>query len=232
MVWMVALIGCMGGFSTWNGAEPVRGAFYLDVPEPRELGLEVDGVSVLVLTNSTLPCRAEVVEDDPNTAIREDDSAATYWRAQLAAAFSREGALSVGFALLVADGADRTGEYEIDDDVITEYVEQLDQEDRVAAASWALVEEAAAGDPNGVLLTSEVEEVRSAERVDSPATLTLEEMDDELVVGRFDFSPTDLSGHFRAEVCDNPELSTLMLQYLTELGGIANIATLALASAD
>jgi len=219
MVW--TLLACTGTFHTDQGPDAVRSALWFDVTTLE--GVEDPAVprqSLLLLLNSTLPCRAEDVENDPATADIDEAAAATrYWQAQLYTAFSREGALAVAIALYTYE-PDWSGEYSFYPNTFTRAADRLAEESRVAYGAWYRVDEAALLEADGVYYLYEPTQVTPGIGVDDPAWAVVDARGDDQLAGQFSFTPTELSGTFRAEACDNGVLldavvaQIVALQYL------------------
>lgn len=211
-MFLLALLACgPGTFTTRDGTESIRGALYF-APDTT-LSLELNGSRQIwiLLANSTLPCAPEDVEDDPTTATDEVAAAKSYWAAQVATAFAREGALSVAMVLGVGAEEDWLGRYSFhsdawDADAAASYVAT---DGKVAAGAWYRVVEAAVEEGNGVLYADQgaittTEEEHDLE-IGAPAWVDVTRKDTELA-GTFSFAPASLTGEFKAERCDNLDL--------------------------
>jgi hypothetical protein len=218
------LAGCapMGTLVTKDGEEPIRGAIFYPIPDPATT-IQFDGgdASVLLVANSALPCEPDDVENDPYTDEDEELEAQKYWEYQLYSAFSREGALTVGFVLFNDPDADELGEYDLDADAFTEAEELVDRHPRLASGFWLHVEEAGVAesdDADAAFVFPEVLESEGEDRLDSPSTLTLDSHAGGEVTGSFDLDPDDVTGTFTADVCENDDLMTLFLANALTLG--------------
>ncbi|MDP2316668.1 MAG: hypothetical protein Q8P41_27485 [Pseudomonadota bacterium] len=220
-MWILALVGCgMGSFTTADGAEPVRTALYF-VPDST-VSLELYGArqAYVLLANSTLPCWPVDEDDDPDTP--PTDNARSYWDAQFATVFAREGGRTVAFALSIDADADWLGRYSLHEDAweaaaMGGYVAT---DGRVASGAWYEVIESAVDDGVGVsyALDGGIEVVEEAHdiAVGAPAWVEIARKDTALE-GTFDFDPAPLSGGFTAERCDNLELLSDLYTYLAVL---------------
>ncbi len=83
--------------TTPDGEERVRGALWLEAP----FGNEASAIGVV--TNSVLPCEAEV-SDDPDTVTDESAEALGWWGDTVEAAMAREGSVVVVMFLANASG--------------------------------------------------------------------------------------------------------------------------------
>jgi hypothetical protein len=141
-----------------------------------------------------------------------------YWEAQVATAFAREGALAVAFTLAVDPTTDWLGRYELhadawDADAMAGYV---DTDGRVAAGAWFRVDETAVDETDGMFANFQIVDDTFDGGVGEPAWVDIERAD-EWMTGSFSFSPTHLSGDFRAERCDDLDLLAELYLRLSSL---------------
>ena len=215
---LLALVGCSGTFHTDQGQDAVRSALSFDVNAlegitnpavPREV--------VILLLNSTVPCRAPEVENDPGTTtVDEAAAAAEYWQAQVYSAFSREGALAVAMGLYTYEPA-WDGRYSFHPTAFTDARDLLQAETRVAFGSWYRVDEAVVLDAQGVFSTYRPTDISYDAAVSEPAWLNLTTSGAGTLSGNFSFTPTELSGTFSAEGCENRELLDALLAQVVQL---------------
>lgn len=216
MLW--SLLACTGTFHTEEGPDEVRSALWFDVTTLE--GIEDPAVprqSLLLLLNSTLPCRAPEVENDPDTPdVDEAAAAVRYWQAQLYTAFSREGALAVAMGLYTYE-PEWTGEYSFYANTFAHATDRLREESRVAYGAWYRVDEAALIEADGVYYVYEPTRVTPGVGVEDPAWVRVTTRGDAHLAGQFSFTPTELSGTFRAEACDNGELLDAVIAQIVSL---------------
>lgn len=211
------LMACAGTFHAPDGPEPVRSAVWFDVngmngiEDPR-----VPREALLLLLNSTVPCEVPDTEDDPRTGTVDEAAAAEqYWQAQVGSAFTREGALAVALGLFTYEG-DWEGRYDIDATALSDAVTLLGGTSRVGYGAWYRVDESVVEDSDGVYFTYTPVDFAYDPAVAAPAWINVSERDDTLV-GNFSFTPTELSGSFRAEPCDNQDLLDILLAQIVRL---------------
>lgn len=214
---LLVLLACTGNFHSDTGQDAVRTALFFDVNTlegvtnpavPREL--------LLLLLNSTVPCRAPEVENDPDTDIDEAAAAVQYWQAQVYTSFSREGALAVAMGLYTYE-PDWDGAYTFHTEAFTGARDLLQGETRVGFGAWYRVDEAVLTDADGVYYTYSPTQVSFQAAVDEPAWLNVATADTEHLSGSFSFTPTELSGNFRAAACDNRDLLDALLAQVVQL---------------
>lgn len=215
---LLLALACVGTFQTDDGPDAVRTALYFDVNAaegttnpavPREI--------IILLLNSTVPCRAPEVENDPETdTVDEAAAAVQYWQAQLYSAFSREGALAVAMGLYTYE-PDWEGRYTFEADAFTNARDLLESETRVAFGSWYRVDEAVLLEADGVFYTYAATDVSFGAAVADPAWLNLRAGRNGALAGNFSFTPTELSGNFEAVACDNRDLLEALLAQVVQL---------------
>lgn len=211
-----ALVGCLGTLTTPDGADVVRGALFLDVDTDA-----YDGEVLLGLVfNSSFPCAPEDAEDDRGTPLSDEAAMSeAYWRAQLASAFTREGAVVVGFVLFRAPGVHWAGRYDLHEDTLDDPARRAEEGmGRAAAGFWYRVSEAEVDDRAEVVLTNDPLAYEMDERVASPARVDVTGRDDDVLYGTFDYAPAAFSGSFHARECDNGDLRNLLYAELIERG--------------
>lgn len=217
---LFALLACAPGeLSTEDGPDTLRAALFFAPDASLSVAARGTRQVYVLLANSTVPCEPDDVEDDPTTEADETNVAREYWMAQLYTAFSREGARVVLATLITGAEVDWLGRYDADADAWdpTSAAERVAEHDRVAAAAWFHVEEAAVDDINGVLYASEIEIVESEhERAVDGGGFDIVAKDS-VLEGAFDFPEADLSGRFTADRCDNAELLTALYHALWTL---------------
>jgi hypothetical protein len=219
---LVFLLACATDKMTGPaGEEPVRGALYYPIADPAtEIQFEAGNAAVLIVANSALPCAPDTVENDPATTQDEAAEARAYWEYQLYSAFTREGALTVGFVLFTAPDADPVGEYLMDEDAYDQAEDLIGDHARLSTGFWSYVEEAGTSDDDedAAIPLPSILESEGEERLDDPATVEVLTHGGVEVTGSFDLDPDDVSGTFTAEVCENEDLVDLFLAYVVELG--------------
>ncbi len=215
---LLGLLGCSGTFHTDQGGDAVRSALYFDVNALEGItNPEVPSEVLILLLNSTVPCRAPEVENDPATATVDEAAAAVeYWQAQVYSAFSREGALAVAMGLYTYEPA-WDGRYSFHPTAFTDARDLLQAETRVAFGSWYRVDEAVLLDSQGVFYTYSPTDISFDAAVGEPAWLNLAAQGDDTLSGNFSFTPTELSGNFSAQGCDNRELLDALLAQVVQL---------------
>jgi len=217
---VLLLVGCgMGAFTTEDGPDRVRAALWFEPDSTLSLQLYGARQGYLVLANSTLPCWPEDGTYDPDGLVSPEDQ---YWQAQAATALAREGARIVAFSVAIDANEDWLGRYALqadawEPDQMAGYVAG---EGRVASGAWIHVVESAVEDgaglnyalSGGITIVEEAHEIG----VPAPAWLELGRRDTE-VAGTFDLAPTELSGAFTAERCDNQALLGELSTYLARI---------------
>jgi hypothetical protein len=217
---VVLLAGCgMGAFTTEDGPDRVRGALYFEPDSTLSLQLYGARQAYVVLANSTLPCWPADGTYDPDGLVSTEDQ---YWQAQAATAVVREGARFVAFTVAIDANEDWLGRYALQADAwepgaMAGYVAD---EGRVASGAWIHVIESAVEDgaglnyalSGGITIVEEAHEIG----VPAPAWLEIDRKDTEMA-GTFDLAPTELSGAFRAERCENQALLGELSSYLTNI---------------
>ena len=213
---LLALLGCMGSFHGADGPEPVRSALWFDVNDLLgDTDPHVPRQALLLLLNSTLPCEAPAVDDDPATPTVDEAAAAIqFWDAQLSTAFVREGALAVALGLYTYE-PDWEGDYDLDADAFLGATTLLSGTSRVGYGAWIRVDEAVVDEADGVYFTYTPTVWSFGASVPAPAWINVREHGTTLS-GDFSFTPTELSGSFRADKCDNSSLlDVLRVQIVT-----------------
>ncbi|MBM4389597.1 MAG: hypothetical protein FJ090_00635 [Deltaproteobacteria bacterium] len=165
----------MGTLQTPDGPERIRGAVVLDDP------FDEADASLVVVTNSPLPCEADVA-DDPATTRDEEAEALAWWADGVEAAAAREGAVVVAFVLPGGDG-----EFDIGG----------------AGAYWLAYRVIESGWEDGERVIYEYEDDRRA-----TGTATLAAGGDTIDVS---FEVGDWSGSVSAPPCDSAWLSGLII---------------------
>ena len=222
-MWLVVLTGCMGTLRSAEGPDEIRGALWFAGREGALNGTSIgsgDDTPVEALTllaNSTLPCRADDVADDPETGIDEAAAAKSYWQAQVAAAFTREGAILVLLGAYTWSDS-LTGDYAVSASALENHLDDLATEPRVGFGAWMRVNEAKVDDSTGLFYSYTDTDVDFDPGAGSSSTLSLDVLgqpatlaDAETMTGQFDLQPSGMSGHFRAERCDNDALYTALV---------------------
>lgn len=211
-----ALVGCLGRLTTPDGADVVRGALFLDIDDPTYDG----DILVGVVLNSSLPCEPDAAEDDPATPLTDEAAMAeAWWRAQVASAFTREGAVAVGFVLLREPGVRWAGRYDLHEDTLDDPARRVDEGlGRAGSGFWYRVSEAEVDDRAEVVLTNEPLAYEMDERVAAPARVDVSAREDGVLYGSFDYAPAAFSGSFHARECENQDLRNLLLAELIQRG--------------
>ncbi len=194
------LLACADQFHTARGDETVRAALWFDQGA-------TGGVSTVavIAANSTIPCEAEDVKNNPDTpTIDEAASAVEWWQAQLAAAVTREGAWIAVFRYGVDAGALPTGKIDLAPDGWP------GDTDGFGGAGWLHINESRLGEQLGAVYTYEPTDYD----VDELAVGELVASDDAGKLGvTFDLG-VDLSGAFSAEKCESDALISAAVRAL------------------
>lgn len=217
---LLMLVGCGPRFYTEAGPEPIRGAVWFDplqvAGDPDEAG-GAPRQRLVVLTNSPLPCAPAELENDPDTPTVDEAAAAIlYWEGQVHSALNREGALAVGLGLYTWED-DFSGEYAVRADASTNAEAWLVEATHVAAGAWYRVDEAAVEEVDGIFYTYLPVELSYDVAVAEPAWVRVDEDDGTTLRGEFSFEPTELSGRFVADRCENASLYQGILSALVAL---------------
>jgi hypothetical protein len=215
---LLLLLACNGTFHSELGNDAVRTALWFDVNALEGVtNPAVPRENLLLLLNSTVPCRAPEVRNDASTPeVDEAAAAVQYWQAQVYTAFVREGALAVAMGLYTFEPA-WDGRYAFHAEAFTAAPDLLQSETRVAFGAWYRVDEAVLDEANGVFYTYTPTDVQYSPAVDTPAWVNIDAHEDGVFSGNFSFTPTELSGTFRAEPCDNRELLDALLAQVVQL---------------
>lgn len=234
MIGLLLLTGCLGTLRSSEGSDLVRGALWFAGREGVLNGSETSGAdtpnqALVLLANSQLPCAPDDVEDDPETGLDEAAAAKQFWQAQVASAFSREGAVVVLLGLYTWSDT-LTGDYAVSPDALQEHLTLLASEPRVGFGAWMRVNEAEVEETSGLFYTyvdTDVDYEAAADETSSVSFtvaggLEREVRDGERASGEFQLEPSGMSGTFHAERCDNDTLYTAVvaqvvaLQYLLQ----------------
>lgn len=195
------LAACGGQLHTSDGDERVRTALWFDQGA-------TGGVSTVAIlsANSTIPCEAQDVPNDPDTPdIDEAASAVEWWQAQLAAAVTREGAWIAVFRYGVDAGALPTGTIDLSPDGWSGDTAEH------GGAGWLHIIESQLDEQSGAIYTYEPLEYE----VDELAVGDLHAADAGGQLGiTFDLG-NDLSGSFSAEKCESEALISAAVRALT-----------------
>ena len=210
MIALLTLAGCMGALRTEDGADRIRGALWFadDADGPTE--------TLVLLSNSALPCAAEDTPDDPETGLDEQAAALQYWQAQAASAFTREGAIVVMLGLYTWNTAQQ-GDYALSADGLEQHLSLLEASPRVGFGTWLRVLESEVTESNGVFSNYTVTDLDFEAAAAAPSHATLDERAGERLSGDFDLGSSGISGDFHAEHCDNPALYTAVFNEVVAL---------------
>lgn len=216
MVLLFALVGCTDVLRTPTGDETLRGALWFE--DVLDAGSTQTHASLLILSNSSLPCNADTVEDDPDTTEDEAASAQIFWQGQIASAFTREGAFLVAIELL-SHSTEWSGSYEIDDTTIFNPTAALALMPNPAWGVWFQIQEATLEDTDGFFYTYTPTLVEYDSAVAPPGTVNAEAGDDH-IEGDFTFDADHVSGTYGADRCDNTALYNQLWQYVLNVSSV------------
>lgn len=229
MIGLLLLTGCLGTLRSSEGSDLVRGALWFAGREGVLNGSETTGAetpnSVLVLlANSQLPCAPDDVEDDPETGLDEAAAAKEFWQAQVASAFSREGAVVVLLGLYTWSDA-LTGDYAVSPDALEDHLSLLSSEPRVGFGAWMRVNEAEVDETSGMFYSYVDTDVDFEAGADETSAMSFsvaggldhEVRDGERASGDFQLQPSGMSGTFHADRCDNDTLYTAVIAQVVAL---------------
>lgn len=150
----------------------------------------------VLLANSYLEC-GNVSQDNPNTTVDEQASARTWAFEQARGLYSREGAVVV---VLRVPGP---GSWEIG---------------KSAVGTWYQVNEAVAVRSSGTLPQSQPTDLELILEVEGGEVQLSDAWE-----GSFSFSEPEIKGNFRAEPCDDPNLTAMLRALLIDLAVVAPV---------
>jgi hypothetical protein len=210
MLTLLTIAGCMGTLRSDEGADRVRSALWFsgNADGPTE--------TLVLIANSALPCAPEDTTDDPETGLDEQAAALQYWNAQVASAFSREGAIVVMLGLYTWTPAVE-GDYALTEEGLAQHLSLLEASPRVGFGAWLKVIESEVTETNGIFSNTTATEVDFDAAAASPSHATLDERDGERLSGEFALEPAGVAGSFHAEQCSNSDLYTAIFTEVVAL---------------
>ena len=205
MIWaLLAIAGCMGTLRSDEGTDRVRSALWFSETA------EGPTQTLVLITNSALPCAPEDTPDDPATGLDEQAAALQYWNAQVSSSFSREGAIVVMLGLYTWS-ADRAGDYALTEDALEQHLSLLEASPRVGFGAWLRVNESEVTETNGIFSNTTPTDVDVDAAAAPPSVVTLDEPDEEQLIGDFEIVPAGVTGSFHATQCANAALYTAVV---------------------